>query len=218
MYPVKQLYILLFFFLWRVSFLTWDYANAVHGHRQWRECEWGKKCIVFHSEEKHDRAYLFMPLHAHSPSPQDSSEWPLNHWHRPCGTRRHIKIYQPSPGTKSTDPFQIQPWTMHQNSTIVSSSVGMGPGSGHGQTSTGLSEHVTLIYVKCDLSWPPFLGMLAEMSPLASVHLFSGPKLSCTTSGTGWGGAVPIWSWVTDHKPEIRNKEKQEDSIWKGIK
>lgn len=69
----------------------------------------------------------------------------------------------------------------------------MGPGSGRGRTSTGLGEHVTLIYVKCDLSAEPqILGMLAEASPLASVHLFSGPNLSFATSGTAGAGPVPV--------------------------
>ncbi|KAL7872840.1 hypothetical protein AOLI_G00119110 [Acnodon oligacanthus] len=32
-----------------------------------------------------------------------------NHWHGVCGTRRHLKTFQPGPGTKSTDPFQMHP-------------------------------------------------------------------------------------------------------------
>lgn len=137
---------------------------------------------------------------AHSSEPLALAPW------KPDGT---LKFFQPSPGTKSDDPFQMHAWTMHRNSTTRSSSVGMRPGSGHGQTSTGLDEHVSLIYLMCDPSWSLFLGMLAEASPLASVHLFSGPKLSFITSGTGWAGAVPVWSRVTDHKPQMRNKEKE---------
>lgn len=129
----------------------------------------------------------------------------------PDGTLRFL---QPSPGTESADPFQMCPWTVHQNIPAVSSSVGTGPGSGHCRTSPGLSEHVALIYVTCDPNWPLFLGVLAETSPLASVHLFSGPKLSFITSGAGSAGAVPVWSRVTEHKLRIRNKEKEEDFVW----
>lgn len=145
-----------------------------------------------------------MPLHTRSPPLQNG---------RTTGAATEpdgiLRFFQPSPGTESADPFQMHPWSMHQNSTAVSSAVGMGPGSGHGQTSPGLSAHVTLIYVTCDPIWPLFPGTLAEASPLASVHLFSGPKLSFTTSGTGWAGAVPVWSRVTDHKNQIRNKAKK---------
>lgn len=81
-------------------------------------------------------------LHSHSVPHQDLeySAVESNHWHGVCGTRRHLKTFQPSPGTKSADPFQMHPWTMHQNSTTASSSVGMGLGPGPVQAWVNMSD------------------------------------------------------------------------------
>lgn len=148
------------------------------------------------------RPELHMPLHIHSAAHQDlfqSARFPCSGAHttgaisvEPEGT---WSLLQPGPGSKSADPFQMHPWTMHQNSAAASSSVGMGLGPRVGlcQCRPGWTRQIDL----CDV-WPTLTPVCGQAGWIVS-HGWCPPVLWSEISLFMLGRGDASSSRVTDH-------------------
>lgn len=122
-------------------------------------------------------------------------QWSSYHGRNIFGTRRHLKSLQPGPGSKSADPFQMHPWTMHQNSAAASSSVGMGLGPRVGlcQCRPEWTRQIDL----CDV-WPTLTPVCGQAGWTVS-HSWCPPVLWSEISLFMLGRGDASSSRVTDH-------------------